>query len=104
MPAISSSVFMLSPRRFDDVVLFALSESFHPGWKAYIDGHEAPIHLANYNFMACFIAPGEHRVRFEFKPASFNFSLNMSFWGLGIFAGILLAGGAFGYRKKIMTP
>ncbi|HLD69138.1 MAG TPA: YfhO family protein, partial [Candidatus Omnitrophota bacterium] len=81
-----------------------LSESFHPGWKAYIDGHEAPIHLANYNFMACFIAPGEHRVRFEFKPVSFNFSLNMSFWGLGIFAGILLAGGAFGYRKKIMTP
>ncbi len=77
------------------------SESFHPGWKAYIDEHEVPIHLANYNFMACFVSPGEHRVRFEFKPASFYFSLNMSLVGLGIFASVLLAGIAFRYRKRI---
>lgn len=79
------------------------SESFHPGWKATIDGREAPVYLANYNFMACFVPSGEHRVHFEFKPAGFYYSGKISLAGLGIFGGVLLFGLVLRYRKRVMV-
>ncbi|MEK7068638.1 MAG: YfhO family protein [Patescibacteria group bacterium] len=44
-----------------------LSESHFPGWRAYIDGKETPIHTANYLFQAIEVPEGQHQIVFEYK-------------------------------------
>ena len=43
-------------------------DSHYPGWKAYVDGSEAPILLANDAFKAVVVPAGTHEVRFVFRP------------------------------------
>jgi hypothetical protein len=37
-----------------------LSDTYFPGWKAYLDGKPVKIFRANYSFRAVFIPPGKH--------------------------------------------
>ena len=69
----SNSVYLMvvsNSRQF----LF-MSDSFYPGWKAYVDGEEKEIFRANYQFRAVLIEPGEHTLRFEYDPFSFKLGL-----------------------------
>lgn len=43
-------------------------DSWYPGWKAYVDGKEAPILRADEQFKAVALSPGSHEVRFVFQP------------------------------------
>jgi hypothetical protein len=43
-------------------------DSFHPSWRARVDGEPAQILRANGLFRAVAIAPGRHVVRFEYRP------------------------------------
>ena len=45
-----------------------LSELFYPGWRAWVDGQEAPILRADYLLRAIPLTAGEHRVRLELAP------------------------------------
>jgi len=47
-----------------------LTDSWYPGWVAWIDGHETPIDRADYIFRAVPLSPGQHTVVFEYHPAS----------------------------------
>jgi hypothetical protein len=48
------------------------SEVFYRhGWKAFIDGKEAPILKTNYVLRGLYIPAGKHEVRFSFKPDSY---------------------------------
>jgi hypothetical protein len=38
------------------------------GWTATIDGEEAPIHAVDGPFMGVCVPPGEHEVRFRYRP------------------------------------
>jgi hypothetical protein len=51
--------------------LLYLSDTYFPGWNAYVDGRKTKIYRANYNFRAVPLPPGEHRVEFRYEPMSF---------------------------------
>lgn len=49
-----------------------LSDSFYPGWTAYVDGRETKIYRANYLFRAIQVPPGSHSVEFVYRPLAFE--------------------------------
>lgn len=59
-----------------------LSETWYPGWKAFIDEKEQTIFPADFAFRAVKVRQGEQRVEFRYQPASFE---------LGLFASIASA-------------
>jgi Bacterial membrane protein YfhO len=63
-----------------------LSDVNYPGWQAWIDGQSAPIVQTNYVQRGVKVPAGEHRVRFEFHPLSFQLGAGIAvaalLWGL----------------------
>lgn len=56
--------------------LLLITDSFYPGWKAFVDNKEESVLLANYNFMAIPIyTSGEHIVELKYYPDSFMYGL-----------------------------
>ncbi len=47
-----------------------LTDSWYPGWVAWIDGQETPIYRADYIFRAVLLPAGQHTVVFEYHPTS----------------------------------
>jgi hypothetical protein len=45
-----------------------LNDVWHPWWRAEVDGKPAPLLRANVLFRAVAVPPGEHTVRFVFRP------------------------------------
>ncbi len=55
-----------------------MSESYYPGWKAYIDGKRTHIYRANYAFRALFLNPGKHKIEFIYDPWTFKVGLKIT--------------------------
>lgn len=47
------------------------SDTYYPGWRAYIDHMETKIYKTNGIFKGIYIPKGEHNIRFRFLPNSF---------------------------------
>ncbi len=71
-----------------------LSDSYYPGWKAYVDDEEVEVLRANYLFRAVVIEPGGHQVRFEYDPLSFKLGLAITFL-------TILICGAYFFKSRI---
>ena len=80
--------------RFDVTVpsrqLLVVSESWHGGWQAEVDGRPQPVVQAYGDFLGCVIEPGRHQVEFRFRPAS----LRLGAWVSGL--GLVLICASFG--------
>jgi Bacterial membrane protein YfhO len=71
------------------------SEMYYPnGWKAYIDDKEAPIVKVNYLLRGLPVPAGSHKIKFEFKPRSYELGNTLSLIS-GIISFMLLFGGLF---------
>ncbi len=49
-----------------------LSDSYYPGWKAYVDGSRTKIYRADYILRAVHLKPGRHIIKFTYDPFSFK--------------------------------
>jgi len=49
-----------------------LSDTYYPGWKAFIDGKETPIYKTNGVVRGVFVGPSTNIVRFVYSPLSFK--------------------------------
>lgn len=58
--------------------LLVLTDQYYPGWQARVDGALAPIVRADYLFRGVPVPPGEHRVEFVYRPASFRTGASIS--------------------------
>ena len=66
-----------------------LTDTYYPGWMAWVDGRPAPVRRANLYFRAVALEAGEHQVTLRFQPASVRLGLGVSLaswlaWGLGL--------------------
>ena len=48
-----------------------LTDSWYPGWRAFVDSQPAPIYRADVLFRAVSLEPGTHTIVFEYRPDSF---------------------------------
>ncbi len=93
-------IFSETNRRFrlevvnEEEGLLVLSDTYYPGWKAFVDGKEEKIFRADYNFRAILIPPGSHLVEFVYDPLSFKLGGWITLLGfLGCF-------GMIGFEKR----
>jgi hypothetical protein len=52
-----------------------LSDTFYPGWRAFIGGRETSIYRANYLFRAVYVPAGRHEIVFTFMPRSYRLAV-----------------------------
>ncbi len=71
--------------------LLFLSDTYYPGWRAYVDGYEQPIYRADFVFRAVPVPAGSHTVRFVYDPLSWKLGLYISGFGLGVLALVLFS-------------
>ncbi|MBF0452043.1 MAG: YfhO family protein [Candidatus Magnetomorum sp.] len=74
--------------------LLVLSDTYHPGWQAFVDGVPEKVYRANYIMRAVYIPEGTHTVTFQFKPLMLRSGWFITIFGW-VFAGIMLAIGFF---------
>lgn len=72
-----------------------LTDSYYPGWHAFVDGVEKPILMASGLFRAVELEPGSHVVKFVYQPSSLVLGLWISLASLAavilLFAAFLLS-------------
>jgi hypothetical protein len=74
--------------------LLLVAESFHAGWRARVDGQDAPVVRVNGDFLGCRVGPGRKEVVLEFRPVSLWAGRIVTLAGIGLLLGLALARGA----------
>jgi hypothetical protein len=68
------------------------ADAFHPGWRASVDGREAPIAEANLAFKAVWLSSGDHVVRFRYRPG-LSYYASYALAAFGLACGLALLAG-----------
>jgi hypothetical protein len=74
--------------------LLVVSESFHRGWRAFVDNSPQPVLRINGDFLGCLVAAGEHHVVLEFRPRSLRLGWLDSCAAVGLLA-VCVAGSLY---------
>ena len=85
--------------------IFVLSDTYYPGWRAYVDGVEQPIYRANHAFRAVFLPVGARHLEFVFRPwtVALGGLISLGTWAL-LVGGWLAARIRHGTRKGTDNP
>ena len=62
--------------------VLVLSDLYHPGWRATVDGTPVPVRRANHALRAVTVPAGVHRVVIDYAPASIRTGTAVSLLGL----------------------
>lgn len=73
-----------------DSLLF-LSDTYYPGWKAYVDDQATRIYKANYAFRGVVVPKGNHEVIFRYEPDSSSIGIKISVISLLVAATMLMS-------------
>jgi len=73
------SNFIKFKTNYSDKKFLVYNDSFHRGWKAFVNGGEVEILRANVAFKGLFLPPGENIVSFHFVGSGMKRYLNMLF-------------------------
>lgn len=73
----------------DSPGILVLSDTYYPGWRAFVDGSETAIWRANLLFRAVPLPAGHHRVEFLFNPPAWWLGLGLSCLSLIALGGTL---------------
>ncbi|MBI4635637.1 MAG: YfhO family protein [Candidatus Rokubacteria bacterium] len=55
-----------------------LTDTWFPGWRAWVDGRETSVRRADHALRAVWLATGRHEVEFRYRPASVQLGLAVS--------------------------
>jgi hypothetical protein len=64
--------------------LLVVSQRYHAGWQALVEGSPREVLRVNGDFMGCVVQPGEHRVQLAFRPRSVRDGAIVSCLGLAL--------------------
>lgn len=73
-----------------------ISDTWYPGWKAFVDGKVTPIFIADYTFRAIPISKGTHIIDMKYEPESFRRGV----WVSLITLAVLLIIAILSFRKS----
>jgi Bacterial membrane protein YfhO len=73
-----------------DAVL-VLSDTVYPGWRAFVDGREAPVLRGDMLFRVVALPAGQHQVEFRFEPQSVQLGLLVTLASLLLVSGLVIA-------------
>jgi uncharacterized membrane protein YfhO len=62
--------------------MLVLSDTYYPGWKAYVDGKTVSIHEVNFVMRGILVPVGAHEIEFRYRPGSFYAGAAMSVSGI----------------------
>jgi hypothetical protein len=65
------------------------TDSYYPGWRAYLDGRPTALHRANLAFRAVPVPPGRHVVEFRYEPWSVRLGIAVSLLATMVVAWLL---------------
>ena len=75
-----------------------LTDTYYPGWNAYVDGEPAPLWRGNYLFRAVPVPAGVHVVELRYEPVPFRIGAVVS---LGSLAALLALATARGSAAEV---
>ena len=70
--------------------LLVLTDSYYPGWRAYVDGKEQKIYPANIAFRGVFVPKGKHIVTFIYTPTFWTASVIFAILALTVVMVLLI--------------
>ncbi|MFO0704592.1 MAG: YfhO family protein [Candidatus Andersenbacteria bacterium] len=79
-----------------------VSDTYYPGWVAYVDEVPTEIEQADLNFRAVFVHAGPHRIELRYEPRSIRYGKGLSVLGLILLITVPLC--IFLIKKKRHAP
>lgn len=67
-----------------------VTDTFYPGWQAFVDGKETRIERANYLFKGLVVPPGNHQILLTYRPMSFVLGMLLFIAALAVNASAII--------------
>lgn len=81
--------------------ILVLSDTYYPGWHAFVDGKEVGLFRANYAFRGVEVGSGEHTVIMEYKPTYWMIGKTIFLGSLVLFGIVWVGIWGWGRKKNI---